>query len=77
MNSDETLDLFGLLCPLPIAETAKKVKTMQSGMVLEVIATDEGVKSDFPSWCENTGHKLLEINWDESEEAFRIYIKVK
>ena len=77
MEFDESIDLYGLLCPLPIAETAKKIKKMSSGQVLEVIATDEGVESDFPSWCENTGHELLDIIKDETDGTFKIYIKVK
>lgn len=76
MKADDSIDLFGLICPLPIAETAKKVKTMSPGQVLEIIATDEGVKHDFPSWCENTGHEFLEIVEDKEEGVFKIYIKV-
>ncbi|MDD3626466.1 MAG: sulfurtransferase TusA family protein [bacterium] len=77
MNVDETLDLYGLICPLPIAETAKKVKTMKSGQILEIIATDEGIEADFPSWCENTGHELIKIEKDEKEGTFKIYLKIK
>ena len=31
-------------------QTAKKIKELQSGQVLEVISTDEGIKSDMPAW---------------------------
>ena len=55
MKADDTLDCIGLYCPMPIANTAKKIKEMKTGEVLEVIADDEGIKADMPAWCSATG----------------------
>jgi tRNA 2-thiouridine synthesizing protein A len=73
MKADETLDCYGLLCPMPIAETAKKVRSMKKGAVLEVIATDEAIKEDMPSWCRQTGQEFLGI--EEEDDTFRVYVK--
>ena len=42
MEINETLDTRGMLCPMPVLETAKKVKAMNNGEVLEILADDEG-----------------------------------
>jgi len=42
MKADETLDCVGLYCPMPIVKTAKKIKEIKVGDVLEVIADDKG-----------------------------------
>ena len=44
MKADETLDCYGLMCPMPIFKTAVKIKEIDVGKVLEIIATDEGIK---------------------------------
>jgi TusA-related sulfurtransferase len=73
MKVDATLDLKGLICPVPILKTSQKIKTMNAEQILEVLATDEGVKYDFPAWCKSTGHKLISI--EEETEIYKIYIK--
>ena len=40
MKADVQVDCVGLFCPMPIVNTAKKIKEMKSGQVLEVIADD-------------------------------------
>jgi len=54
MEADATLDCVGLYCPMPIAQTAKKLNEMGEGQVLEVLADDEGIKEDMPAWCNIT-----------------------
>ena len=73
MTSDETLDCFGLLCPMPIIKISEKIKELQLGQVLEVIATDEGIRTDLPAWCERTGHEFLGVK--EKDGEFRGYVR--
>jgi len=73
MKADETLDCFGLLCPMPIIQTAKKIKEMEVGEVLEVISTDKGIKEDMPAWCRQTGQEYLGLK--EAGEIFKAYVK--
>ena len=73
MEADTTLDCVGLYCPMPISKTAKKIKDLQTGQVLEILADDEGIKEDLPAWCQMTGNELLKI--DEEEGQFKAYVK--
>ena len=73
MKADATLDCIGLYCPMPIANTAKKIKDMQVGQVLEVLADDEGIKEDAPAWCKTTGNELVGI--EEEDREYKVYIK--
>ncbi|OQZ01365.1 MAG: SirA family protein [Candidatus Brocadia sp. UTAMX2] len=73
MKADETLDCYGLMCPMPIFKTSVKMKDVAIGKVLEVIATDEGIKKDIASWCNTTGNELLEICEEDGE--IRVFIK--
>ena len=54
------LDLKGLACPLPIVRTAKAMRELESGAMVEVLATDPGSLKDFPAWCRATGNDLVE-----------------
>lgn len=56
----KTLDLKGLSCPMPIAKTAQAMREMETGEVVEVLATDPGAVPDFAAWSENTGNELIE-----------------
>ena len=74
MKADETLDCFGLLCPMPIIKTAEKIKQMKVGQVLEVSATDEGIKADMPAWCRTTGNECLGV--EEKNGEYHAYVKI-
>jgi tRNA 2-thiouridine synthesizing protein A len=68
-----TLDLQGLSCPLPIAKTAKAMRELQTGELLEAIATDPGSVPDFKAWCANTGNELIEQSGGDG--VFRFVIR--
>ncbi len=67
MKPDFVLDCYGLLCPMPVFKASQKMKEMETGQVLEIISTDDGIKSDIEAWCEKTGNELLEIDEDDGE----------
>lgn len=73
MKADVTLDCVGLYCPMPIYQTAKKIKELKPGQVLEVLADDEGIKADMPAWCRTTGNELLGI--EEDAEGYKAYVR--
>jgi len=56
----QKLDLKGLACPLPIVKTAKAMKELPAGSLVEVLATDAGSVKDFAAWSRTTGNELLE-----------------
>jgi len=73
VKADVTLDCFGLLCPMPIIKTAQKIKELKVGQVLEVLATDEGIKTDMPAWCKTTGNEFLGV--EEKEGEYKVYVR--
>jgi tRNA 2-thiouridine synthesizing protein A len=68
-----SLDLKGLACPLPIARTAKAMRDLSPGDLLEALCTDPGSVPDFTAWCETTGNELLERSEDGG--VFRFVIR--
>jgi TusA-related sulfurtransferase len=73
MTADATLDCYGLFCPMPIIQTAKKLKQMKPGEVLEVVSTDAGIREDMPAWCRTTGQEFLGL--EEDGEVIRVYVR--
>lgn len=68
-----TLDLKGLSCPMPIVKTAKAVKELSPGDLIEALATDPGSAPDFVAWCRATGNELLEMS--EQDGVYRFVIR--
>ncbi|WP_203333765.1 sulfurtransferase TusA family protein [Planococcus beigongshangi] len=60
MNADKVLDAKGLACPMPIVKTRKEMKELESGQILEILATDKGAKADMTAWAKSGGHELLD-----------------
>jgi tRNA 2-thiouridine synthesizing protein A len=68
----QTVDAKGLSCPMPIVKTAQAIKTVESGGVIEVLATDAGSVKDFAAWCRSTGNELVEQSSDGGVYRFVI-----
>jgi tRNA 2-thiouridine synthesizing protein A len=68
-----TLDLTGLSCPLPIIKTAKAVRELSVGDLVEALATDPGSVADFDAWCRSTGNELIERG--EQDGVYRFVIR--
>jgi tRNA 2-thiouridine synthesizing protein A len=73
MQADNSIDCFGLMCPMPIVKTSQQIKKMKVGQVLEVVATDKGIKQDMPAWCKATGNECLGI--EEQAGEIKVYVK--
>ena len=56
---EESIDLTGLLCPLPVLKARKRLESMPSGHVLKVLASDPMSAIDMPHFCSEQGHILL------------------
>ena len=48
----------------PSCSTAQAVKTLPSGALVEVLATDPGSVKDFAAWSRSTGNELIEQSVD-------------
>lgn len=75
MKSDHTLDCMGLLCPMPVVNTALRLEEMKEGEVLEIVADDKGIKLDMPAWCEATGQEFVGI--EQKGNEFHVFVKKK
>ena len=67
-----TVDARGLSCPMPIVRTAQAVKSLPSGALIEVLATDPGSVKDFAAWSRSTGNELLSQSVDGAVHRFLI-----
>lgn len=59
MTYDLLVDAKGLACPMPIVRTKKALKDVESGLIIEVQATDKGSTADLKAWAEKSGHDYL------------------
>ena len=58
-HADADLDCKGLLCPLPVYQTAQALELLSPGQVLRIECTDPGSLADFPALARQRGHTLL------------------
>ena len=61
MPTTHQLNVIGALCPLPILLSAREMRKLQPGDLLEIVGDDPGIREDMPVWCERAGHELLEM----------------
>lgn len=73
MKVDQTVDAKGLSCPMPIVKAKKAIDAMESGQVMELLATDKGSVNDFQSWVKQTKHELIEHV--EEDGVFKFYVR--
>jgi tRNA 2-thiouridine synthesizing protein A len=70
--SEQTLDVKGLNCPLPILKAKKALKEVPPGSTLRVLATDPGSVKDFEAFCRTTGNELVESTAESGVYSFLI-----
>jgi tRNA 2-thiouridine synthesizing protein A len=71
-DADIVLDVSGFQCPLPVLKAGKKLKTMPSGSVLLLIATDPAATIDIAHFCREQGHQLLVSTEEDGRLIFLI-----
>jgi len=70
--ANQTLDMCGYACPMPILKTKQALASMASREVIEVICTDQGSKKDFVAFCNQLGHKLISQRDEGNKIIFNI-----
>ena len=70
--TNQTLDMCGYACPMPILKTKQALASMSSREVIEVICTDQGSKKDFEAFCNQLGHKLISQRDEGNKIIFQI-----
>ena len=60
MSDNDTLDARGLLCPLPVLKLRKRLKSLENGAEITMLADDPAAVIDVPHFCAEAGHTLVE-----------------
>jgi tRNA 2-thiouridine synthesizing protein A len=71
-NVEHVLDARGLNCPLPILKIRKALTAMETGEVVQMLATDPGSSKDMESFCTQTGNELLSSEQQGGDYIFMI-----
>ena len=56
---DLVVDAVNLKCPEPVMLLHKGIRSIESGQVLKIIATDPSTTRDIPSFCNHLNHELI------------------
>ena len=72
-STEHLLDARGLFCPEPVMLLHKKIREINAGETLVLIATDPSTTRDVPKFCHFLGHELL--SHSEDEKTFRYSIR--
>ena len=73
--AEHLLDASGLSCPEPVMLLHKKMRELQPGAVLLMLATDPSTTRDIPKLCTFLGHELLGVS--EAGNSYRYSIRKK
>jgi tRNA 2-thiouridine synthesizing protein A len=53
------LDCLGQRCPLPVITLAKRIRDVEIGDVVRVLADDPAAANDIAAWCRMKGQELV------------------
>jgi tRNA 2-thiouridine synthesizing protein A len=65
MQMRDDLDATGLLCPLPVLKTRKRLMALSSGDELRIRTDDPAAIVDMPHFCAEAGHTLVKSDAQE------------
>ena len=71
--SVEKLDVKGKMCPIPVAFTKRKLESMASGQLLEVVGEGLLEFDNIKRWVRQNGHEVVEASKVDGE--FRVLIR--
>jgi tRNA 2-thiouridine synthesizing protein A len=74
INVNQTLDVSGAKCPLPLVKSRKAIGELPVGSVLKVIATDRGSVADFQGWAKTARNVELLGQETTQENGKDLYI---
>lgn len=71
---DQSLDVKGAKCPLPLVKSRKAINDLPVGQVLRVVATDRGSVADFQGWAKTAKNVELLAQETEQEAGQNLYV---
>lgn len=69
------LDARGLLCPEPVMLLHNKIRALNSGDIIKLLASDPSTERDITRFCDFLNHPLL--HWQLSDGEYVYWIKKK
>jgi TusA-related sulfurtransferase len=75
---NQTLDVKGAKCPMPLVKSRKAINNLAVGEVLQVVATDRGSVADFQGWAKTAKNMELleqETVQDNGQDLYVHYLK--
>jgi tRNA 2-thiouridine synthesizing protein A len=69
----EKLDIKGKMCPMPVAFTKRKLESMASGQLLEVLGEGDLEFDNVQRWVKSNGHDVVKASRNGAE--FRVLIR--
>ena len=73
ISADLTLNLEGLMCPMPVVKISQAMKEVPVGAVVAATATDPGVMADIPAWARTSGNELIKM--EREGKLVRFYVR--
>jgi TusA-related sulfurtransferase len=71
---DQTLDVKGAKCPMPLVKSRKAVNKLNVGEVLQVVATDRGSVADFQGWTKTAKNVELVAQEETAADGDTLYV---
>jgi TusA-related sulfurtransferase len=71
---DQTLDVKGAKCPMPLVKSRKEIGKIDVGQVLRVVATDKGSVADFQGWVKTAKNVELLAQETEQDNGQELYV---
>jgi tRNA 2-thiouridine synthesizing protein A len=75
-GADAVLEVYGLSCGRIEPAIKARIKELESGQVLEVIADEPAAREGIPAWSRLTGNELLAAV-EEDAQRTRFYLRRK
>ena len=66
------IDALGLKCPLPVLRLRKRLKKLDIGAVISILADDPAAVVDVPFFCIENGHELIELTSTDGAVLFKV-----
>lgn len=76
-SNHKLVDSRGSACPGPITDLSLAYRDSKVGDIIELWATDQGVKADVKAWAEKTGNKIVSITEDADKVVVVIEITTR
>ena len=74
-NEYQLLDASGLICPEPVMLLHNRIRSMESGDIIKVSATDPSTERDILRFCDFLSHPLL--HWQQEAGNYEYWIQKK